>query len=81
MPLTKVTKAQVKAAIRNNGKWVGYLLPCKMNPRSVWMSSYMSDTWEFESIDSLDESVAKFEAYNCTNETGLYTSFYTKGDN
>ncbi len=51
-----------------------YLLPCKVYPddNHPWIKPYRMDGRSFNQL------VNEFEYYNCNNETGNYTAFYTK---
>ena len=54
-----------------------YLQSCNMRPFGVWSACYditkeRADGATFESI------VNSFEYYNCTGETGLYSTFYKR---
>ena len=71
--MKRVMAAQVKAAIRNYGKWEGYILPCKANPRSPWFDGVAKVTLTAENFKKF---IGEFEYYNCNAELGRYAAFY-----
>jgi hypothetical protein len=71
----KLTKAQVKAAIRHTGEWTGRILPCKANPYSPWHDC--RGTMTFTTEKDFEDFLSEFEYYNCqTNELGRYAAYY-----
>lgn len=50
---------------------------CNMNPFGVW-SQCIDIKKDIDNKDSFDSIVNAFEYYNCSNETGLYATFYKK---
>jgi hypothetical protein len=89
--LTKVTRNQVRAALRRMPKsetmnlWI---CPCKTRPNPGhpfnmaqriginWEGFRMDTTEAYRNEDTLDVFVNRFTAYNCTNETGRYVHYY-----
>ena len=71
----KVTKTTAKKLF-NAGITI-YLLPCKANINSIWFSPYPFNIKQCENMD-FQTIVNSFEYYNCNNEIGKYTAFYTE---
>ena len=73
----RITKTTAKKLF-NAGKTIA-LLPCKANPLSIWFSFYPlnKNSVEHYTDKSFDLFVNNFEYYNCNNQTGRYTAFYT----
>lgn len=72
--MLKVTKVQVKKAIKTQGQWKGVVVPCNMNPNSPW---YSGSGVTFTSEDQMNQWLRAFEVQNCVNtQTGRYAAFY-----
>lgn len=71
----RITKDIARKAY-NAGKHV-LLIPCKMNPASVWFpaSECYIDTAQKENI-AFDTLVNAYEFYSCSNHTGRYAAYY-----
>jgi hypothetical protein len=65
------------------------VLPCKMNPTSIWAPNHGLQVTRFENelyITNLDDTedvpldkyLDSFTAMNCNNELGYYPAFYIK---
>lgn len=76
--MKKLTKTQVIARIKKlaEGESVNVqIVPCKMNPNSMWYSGH---EFEFSSVDSFLHFIDSFMIHNCTSETGYYPAYYVK---
>lgn len=51
------------------------LLPCLMNPASMWAAPYLMNP-----NDGFVEQVNGFEYYNCNTQVGRYAAFYLVED-
>ena len=54
-----------------------FLQSCNMDPFGVWSTCH-GITKERADGDTFEAIVNSFEYYNCTAETGLYTTFYKR---
>ena len=54
-----------------------YMQACNMHPFGMW-STCFDITEERAGGDTFETTVNLFEYYNCTTETGLYTTFYKR---
>jgi hypothetical protein len=54
-----------------------FVVPCKVRFHSPWSSPCKTDCDAPEN-KSFNSFVNEFEYYNCTNETGLYTHYFTE---
>lgn len=70
--MDKVTKSQVKAAIRKTGKWEGILLGNKSNPRSPWFNCQPQ---VIESLEDLEKTINAV-MYYMPRELGTRVAFY-----
>ena len=71
----RITKDIARKAY-NAGKHV-LLIPCKMNPASVWFPAsecYIDSAQECN--PAFDVLLKEYEYYSCNNHTGRYTAFY-----
>ena len=60
----------------NSGETI-YMQSSNFHPFGVW-SQCIDIKKDINSNDSFDDIVNNFEYYNCSNEQGLYASFYKK---
>ena len=77
--LHKYNNKTVARKAYNEGETV-LLQPCQVAPNNGWvvpMPIHKDDQDGIKSSD-FDTRVNHFEAYNCTYETGYYTSFYVE---
>lgn len=82
----KKTKNQVRAALRKNGVWRGFLCPsnCYPNPGhpfNLGLEVHLTkDMLEYgdtdEVVTRLDKVLNAFQYYNCTAETGNKIHYY-----
>ena len=74
--MLKQTKAQVKAAIRRQGVWRGYLVPCRVAPCHIRAGWCLGAHVTFDSLADLAVQVNAYAYYNCNAELGRYVAFY-----
>jgi len=70
--VVKIDKRQARKFFKQ-GQEI-YMLPSRMNLRSVWYKPYKL----MNSID-FDKQVNAYEYYNCNSETGSRAKFYRAG--
>ena len=72
--LVKVNKQKANRLF-NEGKYI-YILPCKANPNSSWISPMCfkksQDSNNFLNI------VNQYEYYNCNSQLGKYSAFFVE---
>ncbi|WP_040209693.1 hypothetical protein [Neobacillus jeddahensis] len=71
-------KSTVKAAIRKDGHWIGFLSANLAHPAQVTSQWYLGMKVTFTSLEELERAVAEFAYYNCNSELGKWVSFYKK---
>lgn len=83
--MKKVTKAQVKAAVKKKGEWVGTVCASKLSPKSVMafpdVRFVLTSTGEVvrdfrDGRFTFDDYVNNFQYYNCNAECGQSIAFY-----
>lgn len=83
--MKKLTLAQVKAKIKKEGDWKGWLCPskCYPNPGHPFNLAIKFDTKEFialrgiqDKLTKLDKTVNEFSYYNCNKEVGTTVHYY-----
>lgn len=72
-PAVRDTKAQVKKAIREAGKWTGAICPSNTRYNNPWGTTMFLT---FTSLEELEEKLNRFTYYNCNSEAGRYIHFY-----
>lgn len=73
--LEKINKVQARKRFLDGETILMYA--CKMRVPNVWVQGCsMTIEDEERTIENFNNIVNSFEYYNCTNETGKYTSFY-----
>jgi len=73
--MIKQTLTQVRAEIKKNGTWEGWLCPSKCYP-SPSHPFNVSILTKIESLDELKEKVNSFSYYNCNYEVGYNVHYY-----
>ena len=71
--MKKVNKAVARKAF-NNGEVV-HIVPCKVNPDSMWFRDSMIVVNKLRTPD-FDSIVSKFEYYNCNYGMGKRAAYY-----
>lgn len=72
--LVRVNKQKANRLF-NEGKGI-YILPCKANPSSIWISPMFFEK-SAENNDFLS-IVNSFEYYNCNSQLGKYSAFFVE---
>jgi len=72
----RISKSAAKKAFQNGELLI--MAPCNLIPNGYWKCGLRVQMGNALDKASFDEYVRNFEWYNCnSNETGLYTSFYS----
>jgi hypothetical protein len=69
-------KRTVITAIKNNGKWTGFLTANKVSPAHINGPWCLGMKVTFTSLEELEKTVEKFAYYNCHGELGNRVPFY-----
>lgn len=72
----KLTKTQVKAAIKKQGVWSGYLAGNKVSTFHISQGWHLGIWVEIKTIEELDSTCVNFEYY-LDRELGSRTAFYS----
>ena len=72
--LKRIQKRTAKK-LYNNGSTI-VLAPCKLNPEGLWYSGMPVNNKEIKT--DFETICNRFYSYNCSNETGMYISFYER---
>lgn len=72
--LVRVNKQKANRLF-NEGKGI-YLLPCKANPCSAWISPMFFE--KSEENNDFTRLVGSFEYYNCNSQLGKYSAFFVE---
>lgn len=70
----RINKAKAKQLYCNSKEIPIYILPCKANPASMWITP----TRITSRVVPFDVMVNNYEYYNCNPELGSYAAFYIK---
>lgn len=74
--LRKITKSQVKAKIRKNGFWKGYICGCKVAPYHICGGWHIGFPVNWEDIATMEDTLTHWNYYNSCNELGYYPAYY-----
>lgn len=69
-------KNTVKAAIRKNGEWSGYIAPDKVSAFHVNNGWHIGMPVTFYNLDQLETTLNDFSYYNCNYELGYRVRFW-----
>jgi len=71
-------KNTVKATIRKEGYWTGFLVANKVHPAHVNGLWCLGMKVKITSLEELENVIAKYAYYNCNNELGNRVTFYVQ---
>jgi ribosomal protein L5 len=71
-----VHKATVKAAIRNQGTWTGYIAPNKVSAFHITGGWHIGCKITVTTLEELEDVVDNFSYYNCNSELGQRVRFW-----
>lgn len=76
--LVRTHKNTVKAAIRKDGAWSGYLAPSNAAPYHITSGWHVGCHVTVSSVKELNRVSANFAYYNCNNEMGRYVTYWSE---
>ena len=71
-------KNTVKATIRKEGQWSGFLVANKVHTGHVNGLWCLGMKVKITSLEELENVIAKYAYYNCNNELGNRVTFYVQ---
>jgi hypothetical protein len=76
--LNKITKMQVKKAIKTAGQWEGFLAPANVNGMHIDMGWCLGHSTTITSEEMLEELINEFKWHNCNYELGYNVAYWQK---
>jgi hypothetical protein len=74
--MKKVTLAQVKKSIKNNGRWTGYIVASKVSEYHVAGGWHLGHQIDVAFIEDLERAQNAYSFHNCNYELGYGLHYY-----